>query len=400
MTRIPSLGRSVLWLALPLYCIALLPAQAQQPIGIPVPSLGSGPFVFDTAEQHKIRVTVVTKGLVHPWGLVFLPDNTILVTERPGRIRVIHNGVLDPKPLTGVPQPRTNGNGGLMDIALHPKFAQNQLVYFTYDKPVDKDRGAPTVARGSLEGGSLTNVRDVLVADAYEGTGGLSARIAFGNDGMLYMATGGNVGWVAQEPGSLRGKILRIRDDGSVPPDNPFIGRAGYRPEIYSLGHRNSLGLIVHPVTGVLWNNENGPNGGDEINVILPGRNYGWPAVSFGRDYAGPRISENPTREGFESPIVVWIPSIAVAGMAVYTGDRFPNWKGNVFVGSMRMGEIPGTGHLERIVFNARTEELRRESLLGELKQRIREVRQGPDGYLYLLTDEDDGAVLRIEPAQ
>ena len=379
----------------------LIPAAAQQePIGVPVPALGTGPFVFDTAEQHKIRVTVVTKGLVHPWSLVFLPDGSMLVTERPGRIRVVRGGLLDPKPIVGVPVARTNGNGGLMDIALHPKFAENHLVYFTYDKPVEKDKGAPTVARGRLEGGTLTDVRDLVVTDAYEGTGGLSCRIAFGRDGMLYMATGGNVGWVAQEPGSLRGKILRVRDDGSVPPDNPFVGRAGYRPEIYSLGHRNSLGLIVHPETGALWNHENSPNGGDKINIILPGRNYGWPVVSFGRDYAGPRISDNPTRDGMERPLVVWIPSIAVAGMTVYTGDRFPNWKGNVFVGSMRTGEIPGTGHLERIVFNKSTEELRRESLLGELKQRIREVRQGPDGYLYLLTDEDDGALLRIEPAQ
>lgn len=377
---------------------ALQPVQAQ-PVGISVPPLGEGPFVFDTAEQHKIRVTVVTKGLVHPWSLVFLPDGNMLVTERPGRIRLIRNGVLEPKPLDGVPQPKTNGNGGLMDIALHPRFAANGLVYFTYDKPVENDKGAPAVARGRLEGNGLTDVRDILVTDAWEGTGGLSARIAFDRDGLLYVATGGNVGWVSQEPGSLRGKILRVRDDGSVPPNNPFVGRAGYRPEIYTLGHRNSLGLILHPGTGVLWNNENGPNGGDEINVILPGKNYGWPAVSFGRDYAGPRISENPTREGTEPPLVVWIPSIAVAGMTVYTGDRFPKWKNNVFVGSMRTGEIPGTGHLERIVFNERTEELRRESMLGQLGQRIREVRQGPDGYLYLLTDEDNGALLRIEPA-
>jgi glucose/arabinose dehydrogenase len=388
------------WFAIPLLFSALLPVRAQQqPIGVPVPPLGAGPFVLDTAEQHKIRVTVVTQGLEHPWSLVFLPDGSILVTERPGRIRVIRNGVLDPKPLGGVPQPKTNGNGGLMDIALHPRFAENHLVYFTYDKPVEKDKGTPAVARGRLEGSALVDVRDIIVTDAWEGTGGLNARIVFGRDGMLYMSTGGNVGWVAQEPGSLRGKILRVRDDGTVPPDNPFLGRSGYRPEIYTLGHRNSLGLIVHPETGVIWNNENGPNGGDEINIILPGRNYGWPAVSFGRDYAGPRISENPTREGFENPLVVWIPSIAVAGMAIYTGDRFPKWKNNVFVGSMRTGEIPGTGHLERIAFNERTEELRRESMLGELKQRIREVRQGPDGYLYLLTDEDNGALLRIEPA-
>jgi glucose/arabinose dehydrogenase len=204
---------------------------------------------------------------------------------------------------------------------------------------------------------------------------------------------------MAQDPASLRGKILRLRDDGSVPDDNPFVGRAGYRPEIYTLGHRNTLALIVHPITGELWNNENGPNGGDEINVILPGRNYGWPLVSFGRDYPGPRISEHPTRAGMESPLVTWIPSIAVSGMAIYTGDRFPAWKGNAFVGAMRVGEIVGTGHLQRVVFNAKMEEIRRESMLTELRQRIREVRQGPDGLLYLLTDEDPGAVLRLEPA-
>jgi glucose/arabinose dehydrogenase len=401
LTLPPHPRRFAAWFVIPMLFVMFFLARAQeQPIGVPVPPLGAGPFVLDTAEQHKIRVTVVTTGLAHPWSLAFLPDGSLLVTERPGRLRIIRNGVLDPKPISGVPAVRTKGNGGLMDVALHPRFAENHWVYFTYTKPVENDKGAPTVARGKLEDGVLADVRDLLISDSWEGNGGLSGRIAFGRDGMLYMATGGNIGWVAQEPGSLRGKILRLRDDGSAPPDNPFVGRAGYRPEIYSLGHRNSLGLMFHPETGSLWNNENGPNGGDEINIILPGRNYGWPVVSFGRDYAGPRVSEHPTREGMESPIVVWIPSIAVSGMAVYTGDRFPKWKGNVFVGSMRTGEIPGTGHLERIVFNERTEEMRRESLLGELRQRIREVRQGPDGFLYLLTDEDAGALLRIEPAE
>ena len=366
---------------------SLVAAQAQQqPIGVPVAPLGVGPFVLDTAEQHKIRVTVVTRGLVHPWSLVFLPDGSMLVTERPGRIRVVRDGVLDPKPIGGVPEPRTKGNGGLMDLALHPKFAENHLVYFTYDKLVENDKGAPTVARGRLEGGMLADVRDLVVTDAYEGTGGLSGRIAFGRDGMLYMATGGNVGWVAQEPGSLRGKILRVRDDGSAPPDNPFVGRAGYRPEIYTLGHRNTLGLIVHPETGALWNHENGPNGGDKINVILPGRNYGWPVVSFGRDYAGPQISESPTRDGMESPLVVWIPSIAVAGMAVYTGDRFPNWKHNVFVGSMRTGEIPGTGHLERIVFNASTQEIAARIAAGRIEAKDSRGPPGP-GRIPLFAD-------------
>jgi glucose/arabinose dehydrogenase len=220
--------------------------------------------------------------------------------------------------------------------------------------------------------------------------------------GLLIVAAGAFVVWgldsVAQDPASLRGKVLRLRDDGSVPPDNPFAGRSGYRPEIYTLGHRNTLALIVHPVSGALWNHENGPAGGDEINVILPGRNYGWPLLSFGREYTGARISEHPTREGFEAPLVVWLPQIASAGMAVYTGDRFPAWKGSVFVGSLMAGRIQGTGHLQRIVFNEKTEEIRRESMLNELRQRIREVRQGPDGLLYLLTDEDDGALLRIEP--
>ena len=372
--------------------------HAQQQIGVPVPPLGDGPFVFDTAEQGKIRVSVLAKGLSHPWSIAFLPDGAMLIAERPGRLRVMRNGVLDPTPIAGVPRVRTDGNGGLMDVALHPRFAENRLVYLTYTKPVEGGKGTPSLARGRLEGNALVDVRDLLVPDAYEGNGGLNGRVAFGRDGMVYFSTGGNIGKVAQDPASLRGKILRLKDDGSVPPDNPFVGRAGYRPEIYTLGHRNTLALIVHPETGQLWNNENGPNGGDEINIILPGRNYGWPVVSFGRDYPGPRISEQPTREGMESPLVVWLPQIAVAGMAVYTGDRFPAWKGNVFVGSMRTGGIAGTGHLERIVFNAKAEELRRESMLNELRQRIREVRQGPDGLLYLLTDEDEGALLQIEP--
>jgi aldose sugar dehydrogenase len=373
-------------------------AQQEPVIGLPVPPLGAGPFVFDTAEVPKIRVTVVTRGLSHPWSLVFLPDGRLLVTERQGRLRVIRDGVLDPTPIAGVPRARTDGNGGLMDVALHPKFADNRLVYLTYTKPVENGRGTPSLARGRLEGSALVDVQDLLVPEAYDGNSGLGGRIVFGRDGMIYFATGGNITKVAQDPGSLRGKILRLREDGSVPPDNPFVSRAGYRPEIFTLGHRNTLALIVHPETGAVWNSENGPNGGDEINIILAGRNYGWPLVSFGREYPGPRVSQHPTRDGFESPLVTWIPSIAASGMTVYTGDRFPAWRGHVFVGGMRTGEIRGTGHLQRIVFNAKTEEIRRESLLGDLRQRIREVRQGPDGLLYLLTDEDDGALMRIDP--
>jgi glucose/arabinose dehydrogenase len=286
-----------------------------------------------------------------------------------------------------------------MDVALHPGFAENGLVYLTYTKPVGNGWGAPALARGRLEGGMLTDVRDLVVTDAFEGNSGLNGRVAFGRDGKVYMSTGGRVGTAAQDPMSLRGKVLRINDDGTVPRDNPFVDREGYRPEIYTLGHRNTLGLIQRPETGELWQHENGPNGGDEINVLSPGRNYGWPLVSFGRDYSGQRITDHPTREGMESPLLVWLPAIAASGMAVYTGDQFPAWRGNVFVGSLRQGGIPGTGHLQRIVFNERTEELRRESILTELRRRIREVREGPDGFLYLLTDEeDDGALLRIEP--
>ena len=395
---------SVRWAAALLLGIVVLGhARQQPPIGVPVPPLGAGPWVFDTGEQHKIRVSVVTKGLSHPWAIAFLPGGDMLITERDGRLRVVRGGVLDPQAISGVPQVRTDGNGGLMDVALHPQFAENRLVYLTYTKPVGNLMGAPALARGRLEADGLVDVRDLLVTGAYEGNSGLNGRVVFGRDGKVYMSTGGrsqnDIENVAQDPMSLRGKILRLNDDGSVPPDNPFVGQAGYRPEIYTLGHRNTLGLIVHPETGMLWQHENGPQGGDEINIILPGRDYGWPLVSFGRDYSGPRISEHPTREGMESPLVVWLPAIAAAGMSVYTGDQFPAWRGNVFVGAMTEGRIPGTGHLQRIVFNDRTEEVRRESMLRELRQRIREVREGPDGFLYLLTDEDDGALLRIEPA-
>lgn len=365
-----------------------------------VPPLGAGPFVFDTAEHAKVRVTVLTRGLSHPWAIAFMPDGRLLVTERPGRLRFIRDGVLDPQPISGVPAVRTDGNGGLMDVALHPRFSENQLVYLTYTKPGGNGRGAPALARGRLDGHALVDVRDLVVTEAFEGNSGLNGRVVFGRDGMAYMSTGGNTGKVSQDPMSLRGKILRLADDGSVPKDNPFVGRPGYRPEIYTLGHRNTLGLIVHPDTGALWNHENGPNGGDEVNIISRGRNYGWPTISFGRDYPGPRISEHPTQEGMETPLVVWLPAIAVAGMTVYTGNKFPAWKGNLLVGSLREGGIPGTGHLQRVVFNAKTEEIRRESMLRELRQRIREVRQGPDELLYLLTDEDDGALLRIEPAE
>ena len=386
--------------ALSIYCLLTAGQVNSQSLGIPVDPLGEGPWVFDTAEQHKIEVSVVARGLTHPWAIAFLPDGSMLLTERDGRLRLVENDKLVKRPISGVPEVRTDGNGGLMDVAIHPNFSENGLVYLTYTKPVERGWGAPALAVGKLVDGELQNTRDLLVTEAYEGNSGLNGRVAFGQDGKVYMSTGGRIGEVAQDPMSLRGKVLRLEDNGSVPLDNPFRNRLDYKSEIYTLGHRNTLALIQHPITGEVWQHENGPNGGDEINILLPGRNYGWPEVSFGRFYSGGRVNEHPTREGLESPLLVWLPAIAASGMAVYTGDKFPEWKGNVFIGSLRMGGIPGTGHLQRIVFNEKTEEIRRELMLTELRRRIREVREGPDGLLYLLTDEeDDGALLRIEPA-
>ncbi len=368
------------------------------PHGLAPRRLPDKPVEFDTGEGQKIRVVVVTRELEYPWSLVFLPDGSMLVTERMGRLRIIRNGVLDPKPIAGAPVGYGTGESGLpgavhgyMDIVLHPKFAENHFVYLAYTKPLDEKKRTVALARGRWDGHALTEMRDIFVLDE-AGT----SRIAFARDGTLFMTTTGRD---PQSPNSQGGKVLRLRDDGSIPPDNPFVGKAGHKPEVYTLGHRSSLGLAVHPGTGEMWLNENGPNGGDEINILKPGANYGWPIVSYGRDYPGPWHNSPPGHAGFEPPIVYWMPAIAVSGMAFYTGDKFPKWKGDVFVGSLRTGEIPGTGHLERILFNEKMEELRREALLRELRQRIRDVRQGPDGLLYLLTDEKEGAVLRIEPA-
>ena len=355
---------------------------------------------FDTGEDMRIRVVAVATGLANPWSLAFLPDGVILVTEREGRLRVIRNGRLDPQPVAGTPVSYSAGVSGLpgaihgyMDLALHPQFASNSFVYLSYTKPLNEKQRTVAIARGRWDGSRMVDMRDIFVTDVGTGT---ATRLAFGRDNTLYLTTGGNG---AQDPNSQAGKVLRLRDDGSIPPDNPFAGRAGHKPEVYTLGHRNSLGLAMHPGTGEIWLNENGPNGGDEINVLRPGANYGWPVVSLGRNYTGPWQSQKITHEGFEPPLVFWMPSIAVSGMTFYTGDRLPKWKGDVFVGALRTGEVPGTGHVERILFNEKMEELRRESLLVELRQRVRDIRQGPDGLLYVLTDEKAGALLRIEPA-
>jgi glucose/arabinose dehydrogenase/alkylhydroperoxidase family enzyme len=338
--------------------------------------------------------------------LAFRQNGDILVTERDkGTLRVIRNGQLLDESIPGVPEVFSGSDrAGLMDIALHPD--DDRIVYLTYSKTVDRD-GTPGVtvalARGRLDAGALTEVRDIFVADGQD-RGIAASRVVFAPDGTLFMSVGGSyvfadTGAYAQDPSTHFGKLMHLNDDGTVADGNPFVGNPDYLPEIYSMGHRNQLGLAFHPETGDLWATENGPQGGDEANIIRPGVNYGWPVASYSREYSGVRVTDTPWLAEFEQPEVLWWPSIAPSGLTFYTGEHFPAWQGNLFVGSMMVGRMQRTGHLERIVFNRRGEEIRREWLLTELKQRIRDVRQGPDGYLYVLTEEDDGVLLRIQPA-
>ena len=344
---------------------------------------------------------MLTKELVHPWGLAFLPSGDMLVTERPGRLRVIRNGKLEPTPISGVPEVHAVGLNGLMDVAVHPRFAETGRVYLTYSKPMDTGRSTAALARARFDGTALQDVQEIFVAQPNaSGT----TRIAFGRDGTLFMTIQGASGNRAQDPNDVAGKILRLRDDGSVPPDNPFVDRPGYRPEVFTLGHRSNVGIAVHPETGVVWTTENGPNGGDEINLLVAGKNYGWPVVSYGRTYPGPWVTEVPWRASMEQPLIFWVPSIAASGIAFYTGDRFPGWKGNVFVGGMRTGEIP-----LRAGWNASCSTIEAKRCAGNRcspsSEAVRDVRQGPDGLLYVLAEDEmvqntgEGAVLRIEPA-
>ncbi len=290
--------------------------------------------------------------------------------------------------------------GGLLDVALHPAFAQNRIVYLSYSKAGENNLSTTALARGRLDGAALTDVKDIFVANTWSKSNtNYGGRIAFDRAGFLYLTLGERQEQQrAQDIKDHGGKVIRLRDDGSVPPDNPFVGKSGYQPEIYTLGHRSPQGLAMNPATGALWENEHGPLGGDELNILQAGKNYGWPLVTFGTDYDGTKISDATTRADLESPFLYWVPSIAISGLTFYTGDRFPQWKGNVFVGAMFAGRSRGTGHLQRIVINEAGRPINREPLLTELRQRIRDVRQGPDGLLYLLTDEDDGMVLRLEP--
>ena len=369
------------------------------------------PHVFDVSGNQRIRVVPMATGLVHPWSIAFLPDgHTMLVTEQPGRLRIIRDGVLDPQPVWTAPS--GSGNDKLHFVAVHPQFAENHLVYFSY--PKQGERGVTLgVARGRLDGGSLSEVRDVFVADAWETGGNLAGRIMFGPDGSLYVTVGDRdrICCNGTDDNSLRmkaqaldnhvGKVLRIRDDGSVPRDNPFAGRADAKPEIFTYGHRNTYGLAFHPETGALWQAEIGPMGGDEVNILLPGHNYGWPLVSMGRNYTGTFVSDQPWfRTGMDNPRIFWVPSISPSSIIFYTGDKFPTWKNNLFVGALNGQQ------LQRIAFNQPSQAERREPLLTQLSIRVRDVQQGPDGNIYVATEkriggtDPDGTVLRIEPAR
>lgn len=359
-----------------------------------VPPVPDEPVTYDTAEGMDIRVVVVARNMANPYSIAFLPDEGVmLVTEKRGTLRVIRNGVLDPVPAPGIPEVLENRRSGLNDLALHPDFDENRYIYFSYHKPMPNDEPVMALARGRWTGRALEGTEDLFLTDPGAGD---RSRIAFGPDGTIYMSTAGSD---PQDLGTHGGKILRLTDEGKVPADNPFVDVPGAKPEVFTYGHRTTLGLAMHPITGEMWQNENGPNGGDELNLLKPGANYGWPLVSLGRTYQGPWHSDRFQGEGFEDPVVYWTPSIAVSGLTFYTGDALPAWKGDVFVGSLRTGEIIGTGHIERILFNENMEELRREALLRDWRHRMRDIRMGPDELLYVLVDHpDQGAVIRIEP--
>lgn len=343
------------------------------------------------SELGLVRVEPVATGLTHPWGLAFLPDGRVLVTERPGRLRIVAtDGTLSP-PVVGVPRVYARGQGGLLDVALHPRFTENRLVYLSFAEPGDGGAGT-AVARGRLEGDALHDVTVVFRQLPKVDTGfHFGSRLAFDREGKLFVSTGDRgMQDLAQDPGKGQGKLFRLNDDGTPAPDLPLVAMPGTHPGTYSIGHRNMQGMAVHPETGRLWAHEHGPRGGDEINLPLAGRNYGWPVITYGINYNGTRVGEGiTTHPGMEQPIHQWTPSIGPSGLAFYTADRFRGWQGNAFVGSLALS------HLQRLVLKGE-QVIHREVLLADWKQRIRDVREGPDGYLYLLTDAPNGQLVRL----
>ena len=345
--------------------------------------------------KDAARLVTVAEGLAHPWGMAFLPDGRLLVTERAGRLRLVEsNGALG-APLAGVPKVDAAGQGGLLDVAVDPGFAENHLVYFSYAEPRDGGNGT-SVARGRLTGPGLEDVQVIFRQQpAVDGHHHFGSRLAFGRDGRLFITLGErNSGRdQAQDLRSDLGKVVRIERDGAIPADNPYVGKSGARPEIWSYGHRNVQGAALHPVTGELWTNEHGPKGGDELNVTRAGENYGWPLVSYGTEYSGKTISELGEAPGVTAPVHHWVPSIATSGLLFYTGDKFPAWRGSAFVGGLK------TQMLVRLELDGAKVVGEERLLQDAVRDRVRDVEQGPDGYIYLLTDSPNGRLLRMEPA-
>lgn len=346
------------------------------------------------SEEHDFRVVTLVEGLDHPWGLAFLPDGRMLVTERPGRLRIVKDRKLEPQPVSGLPQITPHGQGGLLDVALHPRFAENGLIYLSYSAR-GSDGVGTEVARGRLAGNRLENAQ-VIFRQQPKGSSGnhFGSRLVFDRAGMLYITLGdrGDMGR-AQKPDDHAGSVIRLHDDGRIPADNPFANKPGWKPEKFTLGNRNMQGAALHPQTGQLWTHEHGPQGGDEVNVMRAGANYGWPVITYGVNYGiGTRIGEGTSKPGIEQPLHYWAPSIAPSGMAFYTGDKFPRWRGDLLVGSLKyemLVRLKLDG--EKIV--------REERMLKGTLGRIRDVRSGPDGFVYLLTDESRGVLARLEPA-
>jgi aldose sugar dehydrogenase len=362
---------------------------------------------------ETFKVVTVAEGLKNPWSMAWLPNGDMLVTERGGTLRIIRDGKLLPDPVPGVPEVRAQGQGGLQDVVLHPNFAENHLLYLSYSKPRNGGKeGTTALSRARFENDRLVDVKEIFEAKAWsDRPGHFGARIAFDKQGFLYMSVGDRMaglgpngmdpdleGHPAQDLSNHQGTIVRLRDDGSVPSDNPFVGQAGKLPEIWSYGHRNPQGLAVHPETGELWETEHGPQGGDELNLIKRGVNYGWPVIGYGANYViGTEIGKRE-REGMEQPRAFWVPSIATSGLAFYTGDKFANWRGNAFVGGMTNA---GYRQLVRVSLDGPTVTNREPLLMGQY--RIRDVRQGPDGFLYLAIDNtypgQPSPIVRLEPA-
>jgi len=351
---------------------------------------------------HDFRVVTVVDALVQPWSIAFLPGGDTLITERPGRLRIVRQGKLLPQPVAGVPAVFHSTQGGLLEVMPHPNFASNRFLYLSYSKPGATESQATTaLVRTRFENDRLTDVREIFTAVA-QGRNHFSGKIAFDKQGYLFLTLGDRQvppegkleAHPAQDLSNHHGKIVRLHDDGRVPSDNPFATRAGARPEIWSYGHRNLQGLVIHPETGDLWSNEHGPQGGDELNRVEPGKNYGWPVIGFGVNYTtGLAIHSGTQREGMEMPVNVWVPSIGVSGAMVYTGDKFPQWRGSLFVGGMARQK------LVRLTLNG-PRVVGEEALMPNMG-RVRDVRQGPDGFIYIVTDDRDGKptpVVRLEP--